>query len=1232
MTWRQGSAAVYVFIISILIQMSAVQAQQVINIGDVGGSGGIRLEFWDNTSGPNQDGTLNWVPSPEDVRVLGTWTPDQIAAVTRGTNYWWDVLGDHNTPGRDITFIIAMNAEINENGTWFPLSTSSESPELIIDGVRTSVMNHVWANGSAAPSPWIADGLIMFDESGWSSFNTKPGGPLDNGAGFNMEATMIHEIAHSLGGITGKPFGSSATYPPGQPAEGMLRLYEQQIIDEHGNPVVAGQTYDGDSVFYFNGANAVSVFGRPIPLTTRSTEKAHLGVSPFLFTHEQFRNYIFFTEVELALLQDLGYEINRRDHFGRSYYQDGDTHPDVNNESYSLSKTYGVGVHIYSHDHQLIQKGDITSNGYAGTGIRVDGVDNTIIIDTETTITTNGDYGTGVLVSNGVGNNIVHRGTIIAQSKTEDAGGTGIYIDFGENLLGGSSRTSSTLGVDYRGDGNPVISYLVDQVDITGSIFATKDAIRVGEYAGVKDINIMGNAEIEGDIDIYSHTSTQFNIQRTNLNFGYLADDEGRKTEISDRDYRLIYGGYLQSHGAVNIIGGIDDEIGVRFNGDFRIETLNAGSDGKLTVAGQGSGRNSVNNGQLNLEQDARISLTNSFTNEGEMTLNKGLIQTEARLVNSGTIHSNEGTLYARFGTMIFDSGSSYSGVNDLLYQFDYSSGTGIDIYGSVSSKDGTFESWSNITVFDGGYLSGTPMLKAKNVIIEHGGTIAPGNSIGTITVDGNFISNGDLELEVTANPIGQDSDRFVVQNGAAWINTNSFATRGTFNFTGDQPTTPDVNEIGRRYQIIETDAPGNLLVGYRPRATDNLDERRLILRTDTEVSGFGAGNAQYYYAYMGRDVPFEELAQTSNERSIAAFLDSVKLLDDNSDEANQIQWLRDTLDLLPDEADVRSAFRQLSGDIYGSVNPMILQQMQSSYTRFAAASRNNSAQCERDSRPMEASGIYGSITGFGTGGHVHSDGNATGYSFGAGGTQVQVGYGQNDVQVGGYYNFTNGSLRGNGSAGIEIHDFGGYLVRKGELTQFLVGVGGGFATADVRRNISFGNTDIQTPYQNSFSSSSTSDILGAFGEYALNLELEWFTLRPFTGLSYAGVASADVDEGDAPLALAGDRMSLDSFRSMLGADVSFCLPNVPRAVLDLRAMWMHEFQNQSSGLLVISDADGGAIQTSGVNLGSDFAVIGATLSRELAGGRTRLFGSYDLVANSRQTLNTGSGGIEFLW
>ena len=146
-------------------------------------------------------------------------------------------------------------------------------------------------------------------------------------------------------------------------------------------------------------------------------EFSHVELQNSLLSHQNYRNWGIPMEAELALLQDLGLKIDRRNFFGYSVYKSGDNASSLNtvvntNPFYARNEDgtsfivgapnknlYGIGLHVYGSYNHVIQKADLLADGTFGIGIRVDGANNIIDIPEGTRITANGEQGYGVVFS-----------------------------------------------------------------------------------------------------------------------------------------------------------------------------------------------------------------------------------------------------------------------------------------------------------------------------------------------------------------------------------------------------------------------------------------------------------------------------------------------------------------------------------------------------------------------------------------------------------------------------------------------------------------------------------------------------------------------------------------------------------------------------------------------------------------------------------------------------------------
>ena len=266
-----------------------------------------------------------------------------------------------------------------------------------------------------------------------------------------------------------------------------------------------------------------------IPLVYDKEGRVFLNLRNSLLSNSSFKNYGNFLEIELALFEDLGFSTRRRSFYGNSIYGSGSsTNPSV----YDLDSTYsfydekkrdyvknlpsevplGIGLHVYGDYNDIVQKGNIFTEGFGALGIRVDGSNNFITIPKATRIIANGEQGGSVVFSYGSGNKINIEGRIIANGE----GGVAIKADFGSNVISnlyesrGSYQANRT--VDFKiGEKSydEAISTdipedlrhpAVDKINISGMISGKGSAIFMDGSALVKEINLLKHAKVSGDI------------------------------------------------------------------------------------------------------------------------------------------------------------------------------------------------------------------------------------------------------------------------------------------------------------------------------------------------------------------------------------------------------------------------------------------------------------------------------------------------------------------------------------------------------------------------------------------------------------------------------------------------------------------------------------------------------------------------------------------------------------
>ena len=301
-------------------------------------------------------------------------------------------------------------------------------------------------------------------------------------------------------------------------------------------------TNDGKGYAYFVGDNVSEVldgatfFGRSaVPVKgwgSSGFDGSHLQTAGMM-SHRPYSNYTTFLEVELAVMQDIGFGIDRRAYFGRSVYGNGLTINNTNgyfarnsDGTAYLANTYstvplGVGLHIYGSNNTVTQSANILTRGTGATGVRVDGMGNTLIIPENTEIHADGYRGNGILVAYGRGQTVNQAGTVTASGQ----GGTGIRFDFGSSTNGAgdeyrgsyiryvrsvsggeitdspeNAKLTDMSVTDYNVAADELNGAMVENYNLSGTLVGGENAIYIAKNAFVKNINVNEGASIRGNI------------------------------------------------------------------------------------------------------------------------------------------------------------------------------------------------------------------------------------------------------------------------------------------------------------------------------------------------------------------------------------------------------------------------------------------------------------------------------------------------------------------------------------------------------------------------------------------------------------------------------------------------------------------------------------------------------------------------------------------------------------
>ena len=394
----------------------------------------------------------------------------------------------------------------------------------------------------------------------------------------------------------------------------------------------------------------------------------------------------------------------------------------------------------------------------------------------------------------------------------------------------------------------------------------------------------------------------------------------------------------------------------------------------------------------------------------------------------------------------------------------------------------------SSLDVSSGSLLSGSGTVGGQTTI-RSGGTISPGNSIGTLSVAGGFTQEGGSNYEVQVDPSSTASDRIAVSGSANLADGAQLHVSRT---------------SGQNY-VLETK--------YTVLTASGGVNGKYTLSGDTAVSAFYNLQDQYdannVYVKVAQTTPFQTAGETRNQIATGAGLQSTP----NGSK------LHNLIGNMQDFATARGAFDQMSGEIYASMAGARMSD--ASEVRQAATNRMRSAFCA-DSVPTATSATSADAAAIqtcqpnpekavrwaqvlGTRATTNSDGNAVSFdNNGAGlviGSDMKVG---DATRAGIFFNAKNSTYSVNDRlSSAKQQDVGVGIYASGKALESVnmdYRVGGTYTQHDVTasRRVNFKGLD--ESLKGSFKANTTQ----IFGEIGSRVALSSdFMIEPFANLAF---------------------------------------------------------------------------------------------------------------------------------
>ena len=247
------------------------------------------------------------------------WTTAQINDVEASLQSWNRIL---NTPGRNIQ-VDMIWGELDNYGT--NVLGGSSSVRVSNGSTIWNAGEYVWKEGQSISTP--LDTMIQFDitaaDNAWNFGQGKA-----NAGEIDFRSVTTHEIGHSLGWSSSYDYlyDDFGWFADGFFDDGFggLTAWDTNLVDGEGNrPESASEGTPGDfneeGSVYFDGTNAVALFGGPVPIFAPDTFQQ--GSSLSHLDETTFQNYMMspsislgqtireISELEWAMMADMGWDI-----------------------------------------------------------------------------------------------------------------------------------------------------------------------------------------------------------------------------------------------------------------------------------------------------------------------------------------------------------------------------------------------------------------------------------------------------------------------------------------------------------------------------------------------------------------------------------------------------------------------------------------------------------------------------------------------------------------------------------------------------------------------------------------------------------------------------------------------------------------------------------------------------------------------------------------------------------
>jgi autotransporter-associated beta strand protein len=858
-----------------------------------------------------------------------------------------------------------------------------------------------------------------------------------------------------------------------------------------------------------------------------------------------------------------------------------------------------------------------------GAGILRAGAANTFSASSDVTVA--GGAGLDLNGFNQTVASLAGAGGVTLGSATLTTGGDNASTAFAGGITGTGSLTKVGTGVF-------TLSGMNGYIGTTNVNAGVLKAGAANSFAGVSAVTVAGGATLDlnsfnqsvgsltgaGDVTLGSAMLTS-GADNTSTSFGGIISGAGGLTKIGTGAFTLtglnsftggatLNGGELVAGAdanlggagsSLNFTGGVLGVSGTGFTSSARAINFAGGGFDIIDAQNTFTVAQALAGGALVKLGAGTLVLTGANTYAGGTTVSAGTLQgdttsLQGAILDSATVVFNQAAngVYAgvlsgsgalvkdNAGRLTLDGANTFNGtttINDGILAVGDIAHPGASLFGTVN-------------VMTGGELIGHGRINGTVNVL--GGTVKPGGSIGTLTINGNFNLGASSTLVIELNPQANSTINVTgdaVLNGALVLNPD-----------------PGIYRAGVTYTFVT--AGGTVTQAFSSAKVEGIGAADLNLAasgdvfTVTLVKGF-ASNI--------------DLGSTRNQKAVAgALILTPTVL------TGDLSSVVDVFDNLPTTGQMNAAFDQLGGEIYADFTSIDRSSLRGFLTGLGDQVRNEDPHADK--------GVWGRATGDFS--QIGAGDGAAGVSSTRGGSVFGLDHAfgpDSDAGVSIGYTQSNFSLSGRGQHGeFNSVQFGLYGEQRAGIffADAAASVSSDHGQGD--RMINFGGLNREA--KGSFTGMSG----GAMATVGLRFDNDRAVIEPSVSMVYSHIRQGGLTEvgaNGADLIVGADNE--DRLESLASLKISQPITLAGRVLRpQLSVSWAHELNDViPTRTESFTGTAATGFNTIGANPGRDSATVSAGAVYDIT-PRLSVSGQYDARFNARANDTAVTAAVRFAW